>query len=94
MMPPTNLNCYCGLSHQHHRCCSVDELSDRFTKEPFIQIGEGPNGCPFVLLRHDSGCEAMVHLHGGTVTSWTDKDNLEMMFVHPDNNWDPEEPIR
>ena len=91
---PTVLTVNCNPTQTPPLYCSVDELAGRFTKEPFIQVGEGPNGFPFVLLRHDSGCEAMVHLHGGHVTSWTDRDNLEMLFVHPDNDWDPTEPIR
>jgi D-hexose-6-phosphate mutarotase len=69
-------------------------LAKQFSKEPFISIGEGPNGFPIVLLKHDSGAEAMVHLHGGTISSWTDADNLEMLFVHPDNDFDPSAPIR
>lgn len=74
--------------------CSIQELAEQFNKEPFIHVGEGPGGFPFIRLRHDSGAEAMVHLHGGTVSSWTDADGLEMLFVHPDNDFDPRYPIR
>lgn len=74
--------------------CSIQELAEQFNKEPFIQVGEGPGGFPFIQLRHDSGAEAIIHLHGGTVSSWSDADGLEMLFVHPDNDFDPRQPIR
>jgi hypothetical protein len=75
-------------------CCSIEFLRAECDQEGYIRVGSDPKGFPVVLLQHESGSEALIHLHGGVVCSWTDKDGMEMLHLDPRNDFNPLQPIK
>ena len=66
-------------THSKVACCRIEELREKYNHSLFVEIVEGPNGFPVVVLRHHNGTTALVHPHGGVVTSWVDKKQNEML---------------
>lgn len=74
--------------------CRAEQIAEEANQGQYVQVAEGPSGFPVVRLRHNDGAEAVVHLHGGHVSSWTDHEGLEMLHLHPETDFNPSHPIR
>lgn len=54
----------------------------------------GINGLPYVDLRHPSGAQLDVYLHGAHVTSWRDAAGRQLLFMSEKSDFKPPFPIR
>lgn len=58
------------------------------------QLKHGINGLPYFELRHPSGAQLNICLHGAHVTSWQDKDGKELLFMSKKSFFQADKPIR
>ena len=59
-----------------------------------FEVQRGVNGLPYVELRHLSGAQLDVYLHGAHAISWRDASGREMLFLSEKSFFRPESPIR
>lgn len=72
---------------------SIAELNKNFGIPGSVSIVEGECGLPKVVLTHECGSSAEVHLFGACVTSWKQISGDEVLFVRPDAVFDKSKPI-
>lgn len=58
------------------------------------ELKRGINGLPYLELRHPSGAQLDVYLHGAHAVSWRDADGGQMLFMSRDSAFKPDAPIR
>ncbi|CAL8466860.1 g6396 [Coccomyxa elongata] len=71
----------------------VAEVQEKFGIADHVEITEGKNGLPMVVLRHSCGSKAEIYLYGAVVTSWTQPSGDEVLYVRPDAKFDKSKPI-
>ena len=72
----------------------MDNLQAEFGIPEAVSITDGINGLPKVVLTHQSGSSAEVHLHGAHITSWKNASGEELFFVSRESNFALGKPIR
>ncbi|MDP2933752.1 MAG: hypothetical protein Q8N81_06535, partial [bacterium] len=58
------------------------------------KLKRGVNGMPYLELRHPSGAQLDVYLHGAHAVSWRAADGGQMLFMSRDSAFKPDAPIR
>jgi len=81
------------------RCCErlremIGHLGNESAGEGRIDVVNGNGDMPKVMLKHASGSQAEVYLHGGHVTKWSVPGHGDILFVSQASNFSPEKPIR
>jgi glucose-6-phosphate 1-epimerase len=77
-----------GIQYQ---VSSIDHPGSSITS---LRDACGMNGLPKVALTHFAGSGAEVYLHGGHITSWTDRRGEERFFVSRESLFEAGRPIR
>jgi hypothetical protein len=77
-----------------HSARRIEDLQKEYNQKPWVMIEEGQNGYPVAVLLNRDGVRAEVSFQGSHITSWTDQNDKEMLFLHPDNDFDPSQPIQ
>lgn len=71
----------------------LEYCQETFNIPGLVQVVDGINGQPAVLMRHPNGSEAELYLHGANVVSWRKGDGTEILYLRPDNAFDGVSPI-
>lgn len=72
----------------------MEYCQEQFSIPDLIDVVEGVNGLPCLLLRHPNGSEAEIYLHGANVVSWRKADGTDLLYLRPDNTFDGRLPIQ
>lgn len=72
----------------------LDILKRDFGIEGSLDVVEGMNGFPKVVMTHVSGATSEIYLHGAHLTSWRATDGTELSFLSRAAKFEQGKPIR
>lgn len=71
----------------------INHCQETYGIDGLIEFTEGENGLPLAILRHPSGAEAEVYLHGACISSFQRPDASEILWLSDDNTYNGRDPI-
>jgi hypothetical protein len=71
----------------------ITYCQSEFGIDGLVEFSSGINGLPMAMLRHPSGAEADIYLHGACIAQLHKGDHKEMLWLASNNKYDGTQPI-